>query len=238
MTRTLLLPALTSAMLLTLAACTADTTFSGNSVLIPVAGASQAPAVAPAAPGATPSPSSTIAPTQKVIRDITIQPDNFVIEEGSAMDALVMVSYTDGTFDTNVTWSSSDATVLSVNPTTGRLTALKQGVASLVAQSPIDKAKKATSTVSVRPAPVTTVIARVTPAEATVKVGETIQLAAELQLSNGRLSPNVVWQSTNTTLASVTRGLVTGLKPGTVTITATAQDEPTKMAKAIVTITE
>ncbi|MNS52864.1 Bacterial Ig-like domain (group 2) [compost metagenome] len=238
MTPSFLRPAAAIAALIGLAACTADTTFSGNSLMVPVPGASQAPqavrqdAPAPASPGAT------IAPVQRVVKDITIQPESFVITEGSAHDVVVIVTYTDGTYDSNVTWSSSDSTVVSVNPTTGRLAALKQGVASVVAQSPLDKAKKASSTVSVRPAEVTSVIARVTPAEATIKVGETIRLQAELQLSNGKVSPNVIWQSTNTNLASVTNGLVTGIKPGTVTVTAMAQDEPTKLAKSTITITE
>ena len=224
-------------LLLALSACTADATFSGNNILVP--GASPMPGAPTAvAPAATPAPSGTIAPVEKVVKDISIQPQSFVIEEGSAHDVIVVVSYTDGSYDSNVTWSSSDSTVVAVNPTTGRLTALKQGVASVVAVSPLDKAKMATTTVSVRPAEVTSVITRVTPTEATLKVGETVQLNAEIQLSNGKFSPNVVWKSTNTPVATVTRGLVTGVKPGVVTITATAQDEPTKSAQAVITVTE
>lgn len=185
---------------------------------------------------ATPTPSGTIAPVQRVVKDITVQPDNLVIPEGTAFDVIAVVTYVDGSFDSNVTWSSSDNTVLSVNPTTGRLTGLKAGVASVVAQSPVDRTKRTTATVAVRAAEAAPAITRVVPTEATIRVGETVRLTAEIQLSNGRTSPNVTWQSGNTRVAMVSNGLVTGISAGTVTVTAIAQDEPTKRADAIIRV--
>lgn len=189
-----------------------------------------------ATPAPTPTPTSTIAPVERVVKDITIQPDSLVIPEGTAFDVIAVVTYADGSFDSNVTWSSSDNTVLSVNPTTGRLTGLKAGMASVVAQSPIDKTKRTTATVAVRAAEAAPAITRVVPTEATIRVGETVRLLAEIQLSNGKTSPNVVWSSGNTRVAMVSNGLVTGIAPGSVTVTAVAQDEPTKRASATITV--
>lgn len=224
------------ALLATIAGCDGTANITGNTVAVPVAGASGAPIAGQ--PAASPSPSSTIAPIEKLVKDITIQPEHMVVEAGTAYDVIAVVSYVDGSFDSNVTWSSSDATIVSVNPTTGRMTALKQGVASIVAQSPLDKTKKTTATVSVRPAEVNPVLTRVTPSSAKIRVGQTVQLSAEIQLSDGRTSPNVKWTSSNTRVATVSRGLVTGAVPGVTTIQATALDEPTKTASATIEVVE
>src|SRR5271167_3604571 len=63
------------------------------------------------------------------------------------------------------------------------------------------------------------------PDPASVSVGSTVTLAATAQYSNGTSSSltDATWSSSAPTIASVsTSGVVTGLKGGTATITATA----------------
>jgi uncharacterized protein YjdB len=63
-------------------------------------------------------------------------------------------------------------------------------------------------------------------------------MAAEIQTSNGKTSPNGSWSSSNSTVAVVSGdGLVTGVKSGTVTITFTADEKSTVKATTTVTVT-
>lgn len=49
---------------------------------------------------------------------------------------------------------------------------------------------------------------------------------------------NVVWKSTDDSIVSVTNGVLMARKIGTVTITATSEDNPSKIAACVVTVTE
>jgi uncharacterized protein YjdB len=79
------------------------------------------------------------------------------------------------------------------------------------------------SAVTVIAVPVASVA--VSPASASVGVGQTVQLAATLKDASGNpLSGRVVtWVSGNTAVATVSSGLVTAVAPGAVTITATSE---------------
>lgn len=62
-----------------------------------------------------------------------------------------------------------------------------------------------------------------TPGEATVEVGETVTLTAEV-LPEDAANKNVDWSSSNTVVAIVTDGVVTARAEGTATITVTTED--------------
>src|SRR5204863_431992 len=76
------------------------------------------------------------------------------------------------------------------------------------------------------------------PATATVQVGQTVQLTATPKDSNGNAlsGRTVTWTSSNTSVATVsTSGLVSGVTPGSATITATSEG---KSGTASVTVTQ
>jgi uncharacterized protein YjdB len=76
----------------------------------------------------------------------------------------------------------------------------------------------------------------VTPSTAGVTVDGTLQLTATVAPSNAT-NKTVTWSSSNTTVATVsTSGLVTGIAAGSVTITATTQDQG-KTATSVVNVT-
>lgn len=174
----------------------------------------------------------------KVVSSVRVTPDTLVITAGSARDMVGNVAYTDGSFDSAVQWSSSDDTILSVNPTTGRVSGVKPGIATVVAASTLDPSKKNTATVTVRSADVVEAFASIDPKEATLKVGDTVRLNATIRLSDGSESPNVTWMTDNSSVALVSNGLVTAIAPGTTTITAMAVGDSTKKASAMITVTE
>ena len=175
-------------------------------------------------------------PSSKSPVAVTINPSTIVLNEQNQQQMGATVQYSDGTFDSNVKWSSSDGTILIVNSTTGMMTALKPGVASIVAVSGVDSSKQAQSTVTVKAAPVTDAFVVVTPSAATIAAKSTIQLSAYIQNSAGQVGTNITWSSSNQAVASVTNGLVTGVATGSATITAASQQDPSKSAACTISV--
>jgi len=112
-----------------------------------------------------------------------------------------------------VTYSSSDENVATVNDK-GLVTAKKAGTAIITAQ-----VGTYTATCKVTVTAPTLVGIRLTPNQAGIKVGQTLQLATTF-LPEGAVGGDVSYTSSNPDVATVSNtGLVTGIKAGTVTIT-------------------
>lgn len=91
-------------------------------------------------------------------------------------------------------------------------------------------------TITRLPAPITIAAVTVTPATASVAVGETVDLEAVVNPVGA--SQLVTWTSSDETKASVSAtGLVTGIAAGTATITATSAADGTKTDTAEITVT-
>src|SRR5207247_1744829 len=121
-----------------------------------------------------------------------------------------------------VTWSSSNPGVATVNGA-GQATGVAVGAATRTATS---EGKSGTAAILVTNVPVASVA--VSPASASVQVGQTVQLAATPRDANGNpLSGRAVsWASSNTAVATVSgSGLVTGVTAGSATITATSEGQ-------------
>lgn len=188
----------------------------------------------------TPSPSNN---EQSQLKDLPVKevqaiPDQLVMTEGNKLKGTANVIYTDNSRNSDIVWSSSDNTIASVNPTTGEISGLKAGIVTIIATSQKDTSKRASITVTVKPADVVDALTKIDPKEATIKVGETTRFNASVQMSDGSVSPNVIWTSDNQSVATVSNGLVTGISEGTTTITATAQGDSTKKVSAKVTVTK
>jgi len=119
-----------------------------------------------------------------------------------------------------VTWSSSSATVASVS-TTGLITAVASGGTVITAAS---EGRTTVLAVTVSTVPISTIA--VTPSSENVVVSQTLQLTAVARDAQGAVLAGraVVWSSSDATRATVSStGLVTGVAPGTLTISAAAE---------------
>jgi uncharacterized protein YjdB len=122
-----------------------------------------------------------------------------------------------------VTWSSSNSAVSTVS-SSGRVTAIAAGNATITASSETKTGTAAITVSAPAPAPVATV--SVSPASSSPIVGATVQLSATMRdAGNNVLTGRVVtWASANTSIASVnSTGLVSAVGAGSTTITATSE---------------
>lgn len=162
--------------------------------------------------------------------------DNIVVNQGDKIELLANVIYEDNSRDSAVSWSSSDSTIATVNPTNGALSGVKAGITTVTAISLKDTSKKSSSVVTVKKPEVVEAITKIDPKEATLKIGDTLRLDAKIQLSDGTLSPNIVWKSDNEGIALISNSLVTAIGEGTTTITAIAAGDSTKKASTKITV--
>lgn len=120
----------------------------------------------------------------------------------------------------SISWSSSNTELASVSPT-GEVTALRPGAVEIKATS---EGKDGWAPLSVIPPPVASVGVSLT--SSTLSVGSTTTAAATLSDASGNVltGRTITWSSSDVTVATVNdQGVVTGLKAGTATITATSE---------------
>lgn len=130
-----------------------------------------------------------------------------------------------------VTWSTSAPNVASVS-SSGLVTAIAPGQATI---SAVSEGKTGTASINVSPKPVSAVI--LSPGQGSVTVGQTLQISAQVTDAQGTVLSGrpVSFSSSNASIATVNgSGVVTGVAPGNVTITATSEG---KTGTATVTVT-
>lgn len=121
--------------------------------------------------------------------------------------------------DAEVSWSSSDTSVAKVD-SNGVVTAVGKGSATITAKADSYTAKcEVTVTV-----PLESI--EITGTTDTIKKGQTTKLEVVYNPTDTTDSKDVTWSSSDTNVATVSNdGIVTALKDGTVTITATVGDK-------------
>ena len=167
-----------------------------------------------------PAPPPPPAPT---VKSISVTPDGTTLTVGQTRTFSAAVVADTGVA-TTVTWSSSDAAVATVNATSGVATGVAPGSVGIKATSTVNPAVQGNATLTVVAAAVPTVTGvTVTPPSASLVVGQTVQVSANVQGTNNP-SQTVTWTSLSPAIASVntTTGLVTGLSNGTAVIKATS----------------
>ena len=181
-------------------------------------------AIACESPGATTPPAPTVAALIISPKAVAVQPNQDV-----ALMAVGLLTSGD-TAQIIVTWGASDGTIGNNSVNGGRHYAhysnANTGTFKVWATSN-PGGKSDTATVTVTPSAVEPVASvAVTPAQASVDEGRTVQLTATPKDANGNSlsGRTVIWTSGDTAVAMVNgAGLVTGVAAGSVTITATSE---------------
>src|SRR6266581_437947 len=132
-----------------------------------------------------------------------------------------------------IVWASSNQAVANVN-TSGVATAAATGSTTIAATS---EGQSGSSAVTVTAGPLPVASVTVSPASASVPVGQAVQLTATPKDASGNplTGRTVTWTSGNTSVGTVNAsGLVTGVVAGSTTITATSEGQS---GTSVVTVT-
>ena len=155
----------------------------------------------------------------KPVKSISLNQTSASLQIGGTMALRVTFSPTNVN-DNTITWSSSNTSVATVE--NGVVTGKNQGTTTITAKS--TNGKTATCKVTVNPIVVTSVSLNKSSME--LNVGDSNTLTATISPSNAT-NKTVTWSSSNSSVASVSNGKITGVAEGTATITAKSNNGKT-----------
>ena len=169
------------------------------------------------------------------VEGITLDKSTATVEEGATVTLTATVTPGNAT-DKTVTWSTSNETIATVSD--GVVTGVKAGEVTITAKAG-DKSATCTVTVTAKQStedpedPIAVEGITLDKTTATVEEGATVTLTATVTPENAT-DKTVMWSTSDEAIATVSGGVVTGVKAGEVTITAKAGD---KSATCTVTVT-
>ena len=166
-------------------------------------------------------------PTEGVVykvTEVTLDKDSLSLEVGGE-ETLTATAAPDNATNKNVTWSSDNEGVATVDAT-GKVTAIGAGTATITVTT-ADGGKTATCVVTVTAATVPVTGVTLSQNQASLyynRTPNTLTLTATVAPANAT-NQNVTWASSDPSVATVdAAGKVTAVAPGTATITATTVD--------------
>ncbi len=164
-----------------------------------------------------------------VVTAVTLNKSSISLTEGEKTTLSATV-YPSNATNKTVTWTSSNTSVATVN-SYGTVTAKSSGTAKITASA---GGKSASCTVTVKTETIEVTSVSISPSSKNMEVGEKATLSASVYPSNAT-NKTVTWSSSNTSVATVSNGVVTAKASGTATITATANGV---RGRCLVTVTK
>ena len=159
----------------------------------------------------------TVVAKNKGVKKIKLNKKNATLKQGEKLTLAATLTPSNAK-NKNIIWKSSDTSVVTVD-SKGKVKAVGTGKATITAIASSGKTAKCEITVTGAKVKKITISG-----EKTMKKGETQQLTAKIKPVFAE-NQNLKWKSSNKKIATVdANGVVTALKKGTVTITATAKD--------------
>ncbi len=185
---------------------------------------STAPSTTPTVTSSTPSPSTPVA-----VSGVALNKKVATVNVGKKVTVKATVTPANADNKTLV-WTSSNTKIATVS--NGVVKGVKAGRVIITAKTTDGSNISATCTVTVKQ-PVTRISLS---KKATMYTGKKLTLKAKVNPANAS-NKALTWKSSNTKIAKVaSNGVVTGVKAGTVKITATAKDGSRKSATCTVTV--
>ena len=168
------------------------------------------------------------------VTSVTLNQTSVTVEMGEGFQLIATV-LPEKASNKDVTWSSSNTSIARVD-SFGKVTTSAIGSA-VITVTTVDGAKTANCAVTVTAPPVS-VSSIVLPYNSyTLTYGQTLDLSSASVLPTDATDKTLVWTSSDTSVASVTDGIVKAAsKAGTTTITATSQSNPSVRATCSITV--
>ena len=168
--------------------------------------------------GFTASCAVTVVSKTIEVSSITLSKTELTLTEGESETLVATVKPDDAT-DKTISWSSSDASIATVED--GKVTAVKEGSATITAKAG-DKTAKCSVKVEKKVIPVESVTINKTEIE--MFEGETEELVATVKPDDAS-DKTVTWSTSDASIATVEEGKIVAIKAGTTTISAKAGDK-------------
>lgn len=179
-----------------------------------------------------PTPSAPKAP-----KEVQLSQPDYVIGLKSTRKLSATVIYDDLSRDGNVVWSSSDDRIVTIDTSAGVVTGAGEGQATVVARAVNNPQVRALCLVTVKAGAVQDLFVSIDPASASMAPGATLQLNASVRDSNGEVTPNVTWSSSNNAVLVVNQtGLVTAVGKGDASVMATSQRDFSRRGVCEITV--
>lgn len=183
----------------------------------------------PTVTSSTPSPSTPVAGSGVAASGVALDKKVATVNVGKKVTVKATVTPANADNKTLV-WTSSNTKIATVS--NGVVKGVKAGRVIIIAKTTDGSNISATCTVTVKQ-PVTRISLS---KKATMYTGKKLTLKAKVNPANAS-NKALTWKSSNTKIAKVaSNGVVTGVKAGTVKITATAKDGSRKSATCTVTV--
>jgi len=161
----------------------------------------------------------TIVSNSVPVDKIKFDKDKVSVQVGET-DQLIAKIEPENATERDLIWESSDPSIVTVDEN-GKITGVKPGTATITVKTPDGKVT-ATCTVKVEPIPVEDIILNTNKID--IKVGESEKLTAIIEPENAT-DKKLIWESSDPSIATVdSNGKITGIKPGTTTITVKTPD--------------
>ncbi len=154
------------------------------------------------------------------LESIALSDASAIMEKGTTKDLTVMYNPENTTVDKIVSWTTSDASVAAVDGN-GTVTAVGNGTVTITATV---NGKIATCDITVK---TTLKEILLNKTNSSIIKGENDTLEVTLNPVDATVTQSVEWTSSNDEIAIVSNGVVTALKPGKATITATLEGKTT-----------
>ena len=153
------------------------------------------------------------------VESVSLDRTSITLTEGDSQ-TLTATVYPSNATNKKVSWKSSNTSVATVS--NGKVSALKAGTATITVTTE-DGGKTATCQVKVNAKVYKVESVSLDKTSITLTEGSSQTLTATVSPSNAT-NKNVSWKSSNTSVATVSNGVVTAIKAGTATITVTTED--------------
>ena len=165
-------------------------------------------------------PALVVSTSSVAVTGVTVSPSTATVAIGATTNLTATVAPSNAANKT-VNWTSSNTGVATVS-VTGVVTGVSGGSATITATTQ-DGSFTSTSSITVPSTVVSVTGVTVSPSSTSVNIGATTNLTATVAPTDAT-NKTVNWTSSNTGVATVSAGVVTGVAAGTATITATTQD--------------
>lgn len=171
------------------------------------------------------------------VYSVNVYPSSTTIKTGNWYYGAYAIVNASSNCNTDVRWYSNNTNVATVNASSGYIYAKAPGTARIYAQSTVDSSKKDYITVTVTSGTICVDSVTLNRSSISLEKGDTFTLSATVCPTNAT-NKSIGWRSSNTSVATVSGGVVTAKARGYAYIYAEAQDGSGEYDSCYVNVTE